>query len=130
MGQATAFDAVGGFARVRLIVSDFYDKVLASERLAPFFAGTDMRRLIDHQTKFISAVMGGPAAFSDEQMKRAHTTLGIDDPDFDEMISLLRETLEDFGVKQPALGRIEAHVQSMRRLVVTSSEGTGDHERR
>ena len=66
MGTKTTFERLGGFARVRLIVSDFYDKVLDSERLARHFAGIDMRQLIDHQTKFIAAIMGGPAAFSDE----------------------------------------------------------------
>jgi hemoglobin len=120
MRGATTFETLGGFARVRLIVSDFYDKVLESERLAPYFAGVDMRRLIDHQTKFIAAVMGGPAAFSDEQMQRAHRRLGITTEDFDEMALLFRETLEDFGVREAELERLHAHVLSMRMHVVSA----------
>lgn len=118
MRNDSVFDAVGGFARVRLIVSDFYDKVLASPALAPYFRDIEMRRLIDHQTKFIAAVMGGPAAFSDAQLKRAHVRLGIGEDDFDEMVELLRETLEDFGVGDPSLGRIVAQVEGMRELIV------------
>jgi hemoglobin len=118
MGTATTFERMGGFARVRLIVSDFYDKVLESERLAHFFADIDMRRLIDHQTKFISAVMGGPAAFSDEQLARAHMRLGITTRDFDEMASLFHETLEDHGVEPIELERLHAHLLSMRDHVV------------
>jgi hemoglobin len=120
MRNATLFDSLGGFARVRLIVSDFYDKVLESERLAPYFAGVDMRRLVDHQTKFIAAVMGGPAAFTDEQMSRAHKRLGITSGDFDEMAALFRETLEDFGVGAADVERLHAHVLSMRHHVVAS----------
>jgi hemoglobin len=41
---------MGGFAKVRLLVSEFYDRVLDSDTLAPYFDGIDMRRLIDHQT--------------------------------------------------------------------------------
>jgi hemoglobin len=118
MGSATIFERMGGFARVRLIVSDFYDKVLESDRLARYFVDVDMRRLIDHQTKFISAVMGGPAAFSDEQLARAHLRLGITPADFDEMAGYFHETLEDHGVDATELERLQAHLLSMREHVV------------
>jgi hemoglobin len=118
MGSATIFERMGGFARVRLIVSDFYDKVLDSDRLARYFVDVDMRRLIDHQTKFISAVMGGPAAFSDEQLTRAHARLGITTDDFDEMAGYFHETLEDHGVESRELERLHAHLLSMREHVV------------
>jgi len=55
----TLFDKYGGFATVSRIVSAFYDEVLESEQLRPYFRGLDMRRLVDHQTKFIAALMGG-----------------------------------------------------------------------
>jgi truncated hemoglobin YjbI len=38
--NATLFERVGGFARVRLMVSDFYERVLDSTLLAPYFAGS------------------------------------------------------------------------------------------
>jgi hemoglobin len=120
MTELSAFRRLGGFARVRLLVSDFYDRVLESERLRPYFAGIDMRRLIDHQTRFTAAVMGGPEAFSNEQMARVHARFAIRDDDFDEMASLFRDTLEDFGVVEPELGRLHAHVLSMRRYVVST----------
>jgi hemoglobin len=118
MRGTTTFEALGGFSRVRLIVSEFYDRILASEQLAGFFADIDMRRLIDHQTKFVAAVMGGPAAYSDEQIARAHMRLGISADQFDEMAELFRETLEDFGLPENDVQRLHAHVASMRDHVV------------
>jgi len=94
----TIFDRCGGFSTVRRIVSAFYDKVLDSPRLQRHFAAADMRTLIDHQTKFISSVMGGPASFDDEALRRVHAPLGITKVEFDEVAGLLRETLEDFGL--------------------------------
>ena len=90
---ATIFERYGGFAKVSRIVSAFYDHVLASPLLSPYFEGVDMRRLIDHQTKFIAAIMGGPASFSNEALERAHRNLGITDEAF-------REALEDNGVDE------------------------------
>lgn len=121
MRAASVFEELGGFARVRLIVSDFYDKVLASERLNRFFRDIDVPRLIDHQTKFISAIMGGPASYSDEHIARAHGRLGISVEDYDEMAALFRETLEDFGLTPDQIERLDAHMQSMREHVVAGS---------
>jgi hemoglobin len=114
----TSFESLGGFARVRLLVSDFYEKVLESERLAPYFAKVDMRRLIDHQTKFVATILGGPASFSDERLARAHAPLRIAESDFIEMASLFRETLEDFGVGPAEAERLHAHVLGMREQVI------------
>ena len=97
---ATIFERYGGFAKVSRIVSAFYDHVLASPLLSPYFEGVDMRRLIDHQTKFIAAIMGGPASFSNEALERAHRNLGITDKAFREALALLRESLEDNGVDE------------------------------
>jgi hemoglobin len=115
------FDRLGGFARIRLLVADFYERILDSDRLRPYFDGVDTRRLVDHQTRFISAIMGGPASFSDEQIGRAHRHLGIGDRDFDEMVELLRETLEDHGLDDGDVERVCAHVLSLRAFVVADS---------
>jgi NTE family protein len=54
------YDSIGGAAAVRAAVDDFYDRVLADPELAPFFDGTDMRRLKAHQRSFVAAAIGGP----------------------------------------------------------------------
>lgn len=92
----TMFERYGGFTIVSRIVSSFYDRVLDSPIMGPYFTGVDMKRQIDHQTKFIAFLMGGPASFSDEHLRTIHQTKNINQEALDEMISLLTETLEDF----------------------------------
>jgi len=127
--QRTVFERVGGFARVRLMVSDFYEKVLDSPILIPYFEEVDMRRLIDHQTRFFAAVMGGPASFSDEQLARTHHRLRVTDVAFDEMATLFQETLEDHGLDDREVSRLVAHIQALRPRVVppelSGFEGAG-----
>jgi hemoglobin len=86
---------VGGFASVRRVVSAFYDKALESELIAHHFEHIEMPKLIDHQTRFISFLMGGPASYTDEHIGHVHARLGITLLEFDEMVELLTETLED-----------------------------------
>ena len=94
MGQ-TIFERYGGFASISKVVISFYDKILRSTLLSPYFANTDMKRLIDHQTKFISSLMGGPASFTNEHLERIHANLGITEIAFKESVLLMKETLED-----------------------------------
>jgi hemoglobin len=119
--EHSLFEQVGGFAKVRLVVSDFYDRVLDSEKLAPYFADTDVRRLVDHQTKMLAAMMGGPAAYTDDHLHRAHAHLAIRPDDYDEIIQLLRESLEDAGIGDLDVDRVVAHVESLRDRIVKNS---------
>jgi len=104
------FERHGGFATVRRIVSEFYDRVLDSPRLAPYFAGVEMRRLIDHQTKFVASVMGGPASFSGDALRRVHQPLGITAEEFQELVDLMRETLEDFDFDEADIRTVVGNI--------------------
>lgn len=119
--RSNLFEQIGGFARVRLIVSDFYDRILDSENLRGYFADIDVRRLIDHQTKFVSALMGGPVSFTDEHLGRAHHHLGITPEEYQEMAEIFRETLEDHGLSSVEVERLHAHILSLREVVTGHS---------
>jgi hemoglobin len=114
----TMFERYGGLPFVTRFVLGFYDRVLASAELAPLFAGTDMQRLVEHQAKFISSVMGGPASYSNATIREAHSHLDIDDRAFDEMIGLLRAMLEDCKVAEADLEAIMADLNAHRTHIV------------
>jgi hemoglobin len=118
--MSSLFEKYGGFARVSRIVSTFYDRLLESPGLARYFEGIDMRRLVDHQTKFIAQVMGGPAAYSNEQLQRVHAPYRIDQKSFEEMTMVLQETLEDHGVADEDVRAIMTQVSSRSGYVVSS----------
>ena len=97
----------------------FYDKVLDSEKIGDFFDDVDMRRLIDHQTKFISQAMGGPASYNDRQLQQLHAHLDIGTTHFDEMARLLRETLQDFDFPPDDVGLVMDEIERRRPYVIT-----------
>jgi hemoglobin len=101
------------------VLSDFYSRVLDSEITSPYFDNIDMARLMDHQTKFIASVMGGPASFSDEHLQRVHAHLKIDEAAFSEIATLLRETLEDHDYDETDVGLVVREVVARRALIVS-----------
>jgi hemoglobin len=113
------FERCGGFATVRKVVSTFYDKVLDSPRLSHHFAGVDMRALIDHQTKFVTCIMGGPASFPDAQIQRAHARLGVTRAEFRELVELMVGTLDEHGLPEADLAHVRQELDRRQHLVVT-----------
>lgn len=112
------FEKYGGFSNVSRIVMSFYNKMLDSPLTNPYFAHTDMKRLIDHQTKFIASLMGGPASYTNEHLERVHAHLGITEPAFSESMSLLRETLEDFDFQEEDIQDVVDEMQSRKNYIV------------
>jgi hemoglobin len=119
MATETMFERYGGFAKVSRVVSSFYDRVLDSPLVSPYFTGIDMRRQIDHQTKFIASLMGGPASYTREHLERVHARLAITDEAFDELTQLLRETLEDFDFLEEDTRAVVDAMMTRKNYVVT-----------
>jgi hemoglobin len=115
------FERNGGFAKVSRVVMSFYDRVIDSPIMSPYFANTDMKQLIDHQTKFIAFLMGGPASFSDEHLERIHQHMNIDREAFDEMVGLLTETLEDFEYTDEDVAAVKKELERRAPLIITKS---------
>jgi hemoglobin len=122
----TMFARYGGLAFVSRLVLRFYDRVLASARLHPYFAETDMQRLVEHQAKFIASVMGEPECYTGAMIKEAHAHLDIDEGAFDEMIGLLRLTLEDFQIASADVSMIVAGLNAHRAQIVARRAGAVD----
>lgn len=118
----SVFERAGGFATVRKIVSDFYDKVLDSPRLQRHFANVEMARLIDHQTKFVSQVMGGPASFSDDRLKRVHAPMRVTRAEFEEIADLLCESMEDHGLADDDVRFVREEVMRREIFIVSAHE--------
>ncbi len=116
--RQTVFERAGGFACVRRIVSAFYDRVLDEPTVGRHFEGLDMARLVDHQAKFIAQVMGGPASYTDEQLKRAHARLGVTQAEFSLMADLLHETLEDFDLAADDVAAVDRAFRQRETFIV------------
>lgn len=115
---SSTFEKYGGFAAVSRVVMTFYELVLDSDEVGHHFDDIDMPRLIDHQTKFISSLMGGPSAMSDERLRAVHQSVPITDKDFDEIGRLLAEAMTQHGMSDEDITQVVASVDAKRSLIV------------
>lgn len=117
MGQ-NLFQKYGGFAAISKVVLDLYDRLLDDDDVGPFFDEVEMSRIVDHQTKFVSSLLGGPASYTDDQISKMHGHLEISAEHFDKLRSILAQTLADHGFKPEDVEAVVAAFESRRRLVV------------
>jgi len=79
-----------------------------------------MERLIDHQTKFIAHVLGGPAEYTGRELGAAHARLKTTGEAFAEVAAILQETLEDAGMEPADVAAVMGIVAGARGNVVTA----------
>ena len=118
MASQTLFEKYGGFSAVSRVVLDFYDRLLDSDDIGPFFDNTDMSKLVDHQTKFIASLLGGPSSYTDEQLQQLHNHLDIKDPHMDEMKEVLAGTLADHGFEAEDVEAVMGALEARRGMIV------------
>lgn len=112
------YEKYGGFGQVNHVVMAFYDELLDSENIGPFFDDVDMKQLIDHQTKFVAFLLGGPAEFSPNHLQRAHADMDISDAHFDELKTILSNTLAKAGFSPEDVIIVMEKIESFRIQVV------------
>lgn len=116
--EKSLFEKYGGFSTVSKIVLTLYDRLLEDDDVGPFFDDVDLSRLIDHQTKFVSSLMGGPASFSDDHIERAHRGMQIEDHQFDRLKEIVTEVLTDFEVEAPDIETIVGAFEARREILI------------
>lgn len=115
----TAFAKYGGLDAFVTIVTRFYQRVRANEQLAVHFKQVSIDRLVDHQARFLSEVLGSDNLYEGRDIQLAHRGPGITDSDFDEMMQLLTETLVEAQLDSTDRDKLTALVSSYRDQVVS-----------
>jgi hemoglobin len=113
------FEKYGGVPTVSRIVSRFYREVLERPTLRPYFEGVDMARLINHQVKFISHVLGQPASvYEGRTLEMAHGGLHITGAAFGEVAEILRSALLEAGMVPEDVATVMGAVARARTAIV------------
>ncbi len=113
----TLYERLGGAPAMDAAVDRFYQKVIADERIARFFANVDMKRQANKQKAFLTMVLGGPNRYTGLDMARGHARLipmGLNDSHVDAVIENLGSTLRELGVGDADIAEVAALANSVR----------------
>jgi hemoglobin len=116
------YEQLGGAAALDKAVDIFYRKMLADERVARFFDGTDMERQAAKQKAFLTMVLGGPNHYTGRDMRTAHAALvsrGLTDSHVDIVIEHLGATLKQLGATDAQIQHVATVANSVRSDVLS-----------
>jgi hemoglobin len=115
------FSKLGGINAMHDIVDCFYDKVLADDRVYPFFKDANMDIQRGKMKAFLMMALGGPVKFTGKDMRKAHlhlVKLGLADKHFDAIGEHLDAALKDFNIDETTRSSIAVVVENCRQDVL------------
>ncbi len=120
---SSAFERLGGEARLRPIIDTFVDRVVNDVMIGFFFRSVDLERLKQFEYEFAAAHLGGPSNYSGRPLARAHAQHPILGGHFNRRLRILEKTLADFSAPEDVIREWIEHNERLRR-VITRDLGT------
>ena len=120
--DSTLYERLGGKESIAAVVDEFYDRMLADDRVAHHFEETDMVAQRAHQTQFLSAATGGPVEYDGADMEIAHEGMGITHEEFDALAEHLDAALREYDVPDEERSAVLTAVEEYRDPVVEAAE--------
>jgi hemoglobin len=112
--EPSLYERIGGEAAIEALVGEFYQRVLADEMLAPFFAGVSLEKLLTMQKEFFSEALGGPLVYSGRSMREVHAGRGINKRHLrrftGHLLDVLKAHQETFGLKKKDINAIYSRI--------------------
>ena len=114
------YDQLGQQAGIATAVDQFYVRVLGDPSLAPYFEGSDVDKVKEHQAALLSTVSGGPEIYTGRTMELSHRRLGVTDEAFDKVVAHLGDTLDALGVAPDVRDSVAAVLLQQRQHIVSA----------
>ena len=120
---ASLYDRLGGLPAIRAVLDDYTERILADERVNPWFAHAVASkeraeaytaRLAD----FISQGTGGPCRYKGGDMASVHKGRGVTEEAFDALVEDLVAALDKFHVPEPEKAELLGLLGPMKAAIV------------
>ena len=114
--SGSVYDLLSGDRQaMRSVTSSFYQRVLADDMLAPYFADVDVERQATMLAEFLAMAFGGPHAYAGRDLMTAHAQLpGLTDAHFDRVVAYLAHALREYGVADGDVATVGAVAETVR----------------
>ncbi|MDX2092092.1 MAG: group 1 truncated hemoglobin [Kofleriaceae bacterium] len=123
MKDATLFDKIGA-AKLRAVITDFYERVFADVMIGFMFHGKDRQHLIDREWEFVASFLGAPdVKYTGRPMRTAHAQHTIFGGQFERRLQILREAMAAHDVDPEVQAVWIEHTQALR-AQITRDKGS------
>lgn len=115
------YERLGRYDSIAAVVDDFMELQFADKQVGRFYVGhstNSKKRLSQLITEMICQVTGGPAKYIGQDMRTAHSGLGITGSDWQAAVKNLIVALDKVKVPQKEKDELLAIVSGLRPVIV------------
>jgi hemoglobin len=119
--QKSLYQRLGGYDALAAVTDDFIGRLGSDPQLKRFFAGHNkegLTRIRQHVIDFLCVATGGPCAYTGQDMKTAHTGLGITEDDWNASVKDLVAMLDKFKVPEKEKGEVLGAISGLKGDIV------------
>jgi hemoglobin len=123
-GQKSLYDRLGGAYPIAVVVDEFIDRLLvndvlnANPAIATARARVPAPGLKFHVTTLVCQATGGPCTYTGRTMKQSHAHLNISEREWQEMVRVFQDVLNQLKVPGAEQGELLAIVESTKGEIV------------
>lgn len=125
--MSNPYDLIGP-DKLRVVITDFYDRLFDDMMIGFMFTGKPKQQLIDREWQFTANLLGGDVHYEGRTIRKAHARSPILGGHFERRLQILRETMADNQVPVPVQERWIEHTLALRPQVTADKGADCDHE--
>jgi len=112
------YRAFGGQSGLVKLMDDFMTRLLADERMRPFFKDTDQAHIKEELVTQLCEVSGGPCVRKGPSMQQAHAGIDVTKTDFNALVEVLQQSMDAQGIAFRDQNRMLAKLAPMHREII------------
>ncbi|MFY9513993.1 MAG: group 1 truncated hemoglobin [Rubrivivax sp.] len=114
----TLYRALGAQDGISALMLDFVARLKTDARIGHFFKDTNAKYLAEQLRDQVCELAGGPCRLDGPSMKKAHEDMKIGSADFNRLVELLQQAMEQRGLPFGVQNRLLARLAPMHREIV------------
>lgn len=112
------YQQLGGQPGLVKLMDDFMQRLLADQRMNPFFKDVDRAHVKAQLVDQFCEVSGGPCKLDGPDMKKVHSGIDVTRADFNALVEVLQQAMDAQGIAFGAQNRLLAKLAPMHRDIV------------
>ncbi|WP_206486208.1 group 1 truncated hemoglobin [Thalassotalea sp. G2M2-11] len=116
--QATLYEQLGAHQGMERLVNTVIKKIAKDEQIFPYFAKASVSHFKQGFMSHLCQTTGGPCQYTGDTMVDIHTGMNINEADFNRVVELLIEAMEEIDITYQTQNRVLAKLAPLRAQII------------
>jgi hemoglobin len=118
MSEEELFYQLGGEKALEATTELLIEKLTKDSLLSDYFKNIDIKTHKFFLKNYLCMFTGGPQKYNGKSIRDAHRDLELKDDDFNRLIYLIKETLNELNIKEELISKFISAAESLRNEVL------------